>query len=1030
MAVVATYEHKKAVPLQEEAGGYVSDNGEIRVAFTKTASGANAAEFYTGGSCWRYIPQAIKYVCMETGFEDAIYEADHTTDLFVRRDFHVWYDRSFPGVEERWRVEAGTLKHFINLRDDQREPLPFLERPFLAFTGIMEFDPSVVMYVGGVPVEGGQVSTDGELSFVGAEGQQMISLPPIICWDQGQANTGGQYVVTPLGPGRVEIATCVDYQWLNDPARVPPVVIDPTIVNTTTNVQYSSWCDPVVRINNNTLAVFIMDGTEWTTVNTTAYQFAQIYLSDDDGATWQGYGIPSDLSSLGFTPREFSWQYSTAYYEPVNQIIHFIAHIGSTASNQIAITRFDMKTRQWLSSANLGQGRYFTIGHDGLGNLWAHMNVSSTDPLSSWFAWWWIPQGDWANKKQIGTSSSTPQHGASRMILDVPRNRIWLCGYNLVSGNDGYRMNMYTVDNWSNPTAVTASGTDWTPYSQPAYFDLWVDNNGFAYFLYYPFNNETPTNKTAYIRKFDGATRGAILATYTILTNRTDALMGNSGTIRMFSPNGTDYHIVLPHNDTNIYMSGKNPVDSSTTWEKVTNNQGTGNPSVGWTRGYRLNGSNVMSLDIIQRPGGSNTTYYTKRSFNEAPLLPSNLSPAGGAGEDRAAVISLAWTHNDSPGDPQSKYDLRWRLVGAAAWNDITTTTPNQHFDAAAGYFPYGLIEWQVRTYDQSGAVSPWSDQQVFFAGNKPVTPTITSPASGAAVGVARPLVTWSSPDQKKYEMVVADPFGVTVWTTGEVPDSDARVRAVGTVLENGRSYTLKLRVKNADGVWSDFTTTSISVSYTPPARPVVALQKLEGYMSLTIMNPAPQGTEPLISQNEIYRREGGGPLIRIGTVESDGIYEDFHVAAGKDYEYVVRAIGANGTVRDSEPVGGRIDLSGIWLHLVEDPSGTSRCFPYNEGRGDDWTPTVTMHQFAGRKNPVAEFSTSESSRVTVTLKVIGEEQTAALLGLLRQKKTLCYRDQRGRKVFGVVPSVPVRDTFYGGVVSFEIRKTDYKEEV
>ncbi|MCX7570416.1 hypothetical protein OS242_10620 [Tumebacillus sp. DT12] len=1011
MAVVATYEHKKAVPLQEEAGGYVSDNGEIRVAFTKTASGANAAEFYTGGSCWRYIPQEIKYICMLTGFEDALYDADHTTDLFVRRDFHVWYDRSFPGVEERWRVEAGQLKHFINLRDDQREPLPFLERPFLCFTGIMEFDPTVTMFADGVPVEG-QVVTDGDLSFHGADAQA-VRLPPIICWDQERTQTGGKYIVTPLGPGRVEIATCVDYQWLNDPARTPPIVIDPTIVTTTDSQQMSQNVNAVFRVGATAVCALILDGKAWSGTNL----FPSMYLSEDDGATWQDYGIPSDLATLGITAGAFYWQYSQAIFEPVNKIIHFVARIGG-----MVVCRFDTVAKKWLASRNLNTSQ-LTVGmaHDGNGNLWVHRATGNTDALSSTYVWWWVPQGDWANLRVI---SGAPAMSRARLIMLPHLGKMWVAGESDTSGSDGKLYNLCTPDSLTNPTAVSkANATNWAPYGNIAAWDIAADKNGDMYFVYLP-----STSVTSYIKKIPLTSPGTYTQ-YTIPTTKTNSNQTGSKNIGLFFPTGTDYHIVLYHSDMNIYLSGKNPT-ADTTWEKITNEPGTGGASNSWSYGYPLGGENVVALDIIQKPYGSTTTYYSKRSFNAVPLAPTLLMPSGGEGLDRNAEITLSWKFNDTPSDTQSKFDLRWRLVGAATWNDITTATPTQRFDAVAGYFPYGLIEWQVRTYDQSGAGSPWSDQQVFFAGNKPGIPVITSPAGGSTVGVARPLITWSSPDQKKYELMVSDPFGVMVWTTGEVPDADARIRAIGTVLENGRSYTLKLRVKNADGVWSDFTTASISVSYTPPAQPVSTLQKLEGYMSLTILNPAPQGTEPLISQNEIYRREGGGPLIRIGTVESDGRYDDFHVAAGKDYEYVVRAIGENGTVRDSEPVGGRIDLSGIWLHLVEDPGSTVRCFLYNEGRGDDWTPNVTMHQFAGRKDPVAEFGEAETSRVTVTLKVIGEEQSESLQSLLRAKRTLCYRDQRGRKVFGVVPSVPTRDTFYGGVVSFAISKTDYKEEV
>lgn len=209
---------------------------------------------------------------------------------------------------------------------------------------------------------------------------------------------------------------------------------------------------------------------------------------------------------------------------------------------------------------------------------------------------------------------------------------------------------------------------------------------------------------------------------------------------------------------------------------------------------------------------------------NRAPNAPTNLSPSGGAPVDRAGVVRLSWQHNDpNSNDPQSKFDLQWRPVGNTTWNTVTQATPNQYWDAPAGTFPRGNIEWQVRTYDQAGLSGPYSAQATFFAGDKPSTPTIVSPSNGSTVGVARPTLQWSSADQQKYQAQILSIADAVLWDTGEVNSTNKAI-TLGYDLANNTQYKLRVRILNSDGLWSDWTTVTVTVSYTPPFQPLVSV--------------------------------------------------------------------------------------------------------------------------------------------------------------------------------------------------------------
>jgi hypothetical protein len=417
---------------------------------------------------------------------------------------------------------------------------------------------------------------------------------------------------------------------------------------------------------------------------------------------------------------------------------------------------------------------------------------------------------------------------------------------------------------------------------------------------------------------------------------------------------------------------------------------------------------------------------------NQAPTVPTNLSPSGGTPKDRGSVIRLSWQHNDANGDPQAQFDLQWRKQGDTTWNTVTQVTPNQYWDAPGGTFPRGTIEWRVRTYDQAGLSSPYSDIQTFFAGDKPANPTITDPANGAIVPVANPTVQWSSVGQTAYHVKVLDVNNNLLWEVQA--NSTNKAQTVLYDLQNNTDYKIQVAIKNADSLWSDFVTSNIHVSYTPPAVPIVTTTKGEGIITVSIDNPTPSGTEPNVSYNDLYRRkQGETEWIRIATnIPADGSFVDYTPTSGQIYEYYVRAWGDNGTYSDSTVVSESISLTGVWLHDPMNPAGTIHQFRYDGGgRSENWQPTAALMQFAGRRLPVAEYDDTEQRSISVKLTMFkNSDDREALERLIRSKNTLCYRDGRGRKMFCHALQLPIDDEVYGNTVSLTFEEVSYTEEV
>jgi N-acetylneuraminic acid mutarotase len=308
---------------------------------------------------------------------------------------------------------------------------------------------------------------------------------------------------------------------------------------------------------------------------------------------------------------------------------------------------------------------------------------------------------------------------------------------------------------------------------------------------------------------------------------------------------------------------------------------------------------------------------------NQPPNAPILTAPADGTTIDRNITQRFDWDFSDpDAGDSQSKYDLRYRVVGAATWTVVTGTTPNTFHDFAAGTFALGDYEWQAATKDAQGLAGPFSASFFFTAGDPPATPTITDPVSGGTVGSDPYTVQWSTPDQDAYQVrTVADnagsPDATTVYQdTGEVVSATARARSMPFPVKD-RYEHIQVRIKHG-GLWSAWASIRVLVSYTPPPVPslTITTSDVEAAVSVAITNPTPAAGEPPVTHNRLFVRASAAnpdgdkyrPYPDGTRIEAqkppNSTAIDYLAAGGIDYEYRAEAVGDNGTTSDSGWVG------------------------------------------------------------------------------------------------------------------------------
>lgn len=327
---------------------------------------------------------------------------------------------------------------------------------------------------------------------------------------------------------------------------------------------------------------------------------------------------------------------------------------------------------------------------------------------------------------------------------------------------------------------------------------------------------------------------------------------------------------------------------------------------------------------------------------NVAPNAPLLLVPNNTA-LNKDATNRLSWQYSDdNPSDSQSSYDLRYRVVGAPSWTTVSASTPNTYRDFPAGTFSTASYEWQVRTYDNSGAQGPYSSSGFFSAASPPAGPAITAPINGSTQGLASVLVTWAVTDQDAYRVrSYADNAGVIdtssmLYDSGELTSSSVR-SAVVPLPVNSRYEHLTVEVKD-NGLWSPAASVRILVSYTTPAAPLLSVLPVQTVPSayvftdalqVTTVNPAPTGGQPSVSYLTLER----GTVTDAGVVLDEwrrsllpaGIHLDRTAEHGVEKAYRATAHATNGTTSTSDWVADARDLSeadqGDYVDASYDPA-------------------------------------------------------------------------------------------------------------
>lgn len=224
------------------------------------------------------------------------------------------------------------------------------------------------------------------------------------------------------------------------------------------------------------------------------------------------------------------------------------------------------------------------------------------------------------------------------------------------------------------------------------------------------------------------------------------------------------------------------------------------------------------------------------------PTAPTNLAPNGIAANATTGAV-LTWTHNPGlDGAGQTQYAVEWRVAGASTWtNNDGESSFDGIYNLPASFLVDGTTyEWHVRTYGVNATPSPWSATATFTARRAPSV-SVTSPATTlttADINVSWTLGTGDVQSVWEVNLLDADLNLIEF----ETAISTVLTTKLNTQVQNGKTYTVQVRVQNQYGIWSSWQTKVFTANLPLPAPSTLVVTYASGtgaaILSLTPSTP------------------------------------------------------------------------------------------------------------------------------------------------------------------------------------------------
>lgn len=365
------------------------------------------------------------------------------------------------------------------------------------------------------------------------------------------------------------------------------------------------------------------------------------------------------------------------------------------------------------------------------------------------------------------------------------------------------------------------------------------------------------------------------------------------------------------------------------------------------------------------------------------------------------------WGHASSTGTAQSKTDLQ-KSADGSTWQTLATVTgAARQWTCPAGTLTSSIKYWRVRTYNADGVAGEWSDAAQIVVIAAPSAPSIQIKSTGP-----RPSISWQTSEQEAYQVELdGKPSGGTHYGTEKSWTSPA-------YLADG-SHTVRVRVQNQYGMWSDWGAAALPVTNTPGASITLNVEA----SSVAELSWQTSGSYDFYL---VYRN--GKPIAKLTQTQ----YTD-ELSSGST-TYQVRGCYADSSNYGLSSAVTATITTGQYVTLYGIASGKKvtlkHCGLKNQPVQNAINRDIQYIFMYGSTYPHAERSEFVTKKVGGTAVFLPDEDKAGFDALIGE--LVCLKTQSGEMVIGYLneTSDTSRVNPDKSVVNFSIQQIDYSEVI
>lgn len=391
----------------------------------------------------------------------------------------------------------------------------------------------------------------------------------------------------------------------------------------------------------------------------------------------------------------------------------------------------------------------------------------------------------------------------------------------------------------------------------------------------------------------------------------------------------------------------------------------------------------------------------------------------------------------------------------ASVSSSLTGTTPNIGIThTTSGVFSdighEGKYWWTAFGTDtvNTGDIS---SQAAFYFVSGPVV-VITSHDDDDVLPNSRPEFIWTASNQLKYRVVIyAEGTTTQVYNSGLITSGIQSHEVPAGFLRNNTSYDVQVFVTNTNGIVGSNAPITITLVYGAP--PELAFTATEMYVGhddepSAVLCAWDLSAQPptLFEEYIIGRRETGQDiedeiiLRRISNI-NQGTFIDYFPASGVSYTYSLRQAVLKAE-DDAEAVESgvtednvTVSFNSIIINSALAGGSIRARLMFNTDRSADYTRDQTVLNTWGNSKPVILQNATNYRVVKGTFTIVTDLITDArqymdsVRELWNEGETCCFRDERGRKMFGLMSRFSESDElFYQYTIDAEFTETDFTE--